>query len=139
MKNIGSLKHGLEYQYEFTTGLCGSSKHLLCFHQNENLIYQNPNFNTCVKHNPLSIEETELAKIELYPNPNNGKFTLNIGNFEMPYRFYLYDIKGNEIEHQKICNNETQFDFSYLKPGLYTYFITCDDGFGKNGKIVIQQ
>lgn len=69
--------------------------------------------------------------IKLFPNPNDGKFTIAEELFSPNAMLKLYDVVGNLISEKEMrsfaTTNETyQFDFSYLPKGLY-YLVLTDE------------
>lgn len=72
--------------------------------------------------------------INLYPNPNNGMFSLN-GAFKIPNQklnFTLSDIMGKNIFESTIqikgAKLNRKFDFSHLNPGIYIINVKSDLG-----------
>ncbi len=64
----------------------------------------------------LDIEENELSKLSIYPNPNSGYFMLDIGNIE-PKSIILYDITGKQII--KLPNQQKQEVNLDIDNGIY--------------------
>ena len=72
--------------------------------------------------------------INLFPNPNDGRFSVEI---LAPLKdkesiLTIVDLAGETIYKGVISNKENnrQFDFSYLYPGIYSLLIT------NNGKVI---
>jgi hypothetical protein len=70
----------------------------------------------CVNINNVSIKETQLSGIKLYPNPNSGKFILDMGKLKAREIKILNSI-GQEIFVVKDVNSQL-FSLN-LKPGVY--------------------
>jgi hypothetical protein len=72
----------------------------------------------------------------LYPNPNNGRFTVDFSSMVDAESFMLtvVDLIGNTVYREEISSNEStrQFDLSYLKSGIYVLMIAA-------GKILLTQ
>jgi len=71
--------------------------------------------------------------IEIYPNPNNGVFTLNLKNTSEPnIHVEILDIVGKRIHSQSInvnnTNNSTEIDLSNLSSGVYTVVVLSNNG-----------
>jgi len=70
----------------------------------------------CVNISNVSIKETQLSMIKLYPNPNSGKFILDMGSLKAREIRILNSI-GQEIFNVKDKNSQL-FNLN-LKPGVY--------------------
>lgn len=78
--------------------------------------------------------------VKIYPNPNNGKFTLetegipsNIGS-----EIRIYDLLGNEIYNQKLNTSKAEFDLSDQAKGIYFLKVYSRNGLVALRKIVLQ-
>lgn len=66
--------------------------------------------NLCTVLPGLSVDENTLLDFALYPNPNNGSFTLQLNNADnSQYKTAVYDMRGRKIYEGKpfIGNQET--------------------------------
>jgi hypothetical protein len=72
-------------------------------------------------------DEEEEAAMAVYPNPNNGTFTLNAGNSEEK-DIYIYNALG-EIVYQKNKTTERTLDIniSNVPKGIYLIKVVLDD------------
>jgi len=72
----------------------------------------------------------------LYPNPNNGRFTVDFSSRVDAESFMLtvVDLIGKTVYREEISSNEStrQFDLSYLNSGIYVLMIAA-------GKILLTQ
>ena len=88
--------------------------------------YQNLNLNPTnifiakFESNLMSINKNSTNTFDLYPNPNNGCFTISFNNnsFENS-SFTLYDVMGKKILSQKLNNTETIIKSNNLTNGIY--------------------
>lgn len=91
--------------------------------------------------NNLSIEDNQLNNLSIYPNPNNGTFTIGFNpksgdniNIE------VYDIRGRAI-FNKTFNSTTRFDeaiqLSNAQSGVYLLNIS-DGSFKVTKKIIVE-
>lgn len=92
----------------------GEMYHLLCYHVGENLIYTNPEYNTC------DIDEIHENKLEdgisIYPNPaNNIVKILNDNNLTIT-NIEIIDLTGRIVIS---VENTTDIDISNLPQGQY--------------------
>ncbi|MFN8284833.1 MAG: metallophosphoesterase [Chitinophagales bacterium] len=77
-------------------------------------------------------QQTDNKTVKLFPNPNDGKFTIAEELFSPNSVLKLYDVIGNLIYEKEMrlfaTSNETyQFDFSFLPKGSYFISLTDDD------------
>ena len=62
----------------------------------------------------------------VYPNPTTENVNLSITNFSLEnLDYYLYDVTGKFISHQKITTNETLISMENLSAG--NYFIAVNE------------
>ena len=87
----------------------------------------------------------ELAKdesnIKVYPNPNDGNFTLSYNSqlSILNSQLIINDVLGNTVYHQKINNStQTTIQLNQLTDGVYFYQIRNDKE-TKQGKFVIEK
>jgi len=81
-----------------------------------------------IKVNPLSIDESELSMIELYPNPTTGEFS--VFSFQFPVEcIEIFDVYGR-IQQSKIVNRKSEIvtNISHLQSGIYFVKITTEQG-----------
>jgi hypothetical protein len=64
--------------------------------------------------------QRNLSGILLYPNPVFNKFTLNFPGFNSDkVNCIISDLNGRIILSKSLNNISTEFDISFLSPGLY--------------------
>ncbi|UTW65688.1 S8 family serine peptidase [bacterium SCSIO 12643] len=60
------------------------------------------------------------AQIKIYPNPNQGSFQINWGNYSAEStQISIYDISGRLVHHQNINTNQTPYIKTDLSSGVY--------------------
>jgi hypothetical protein len=79
----------------------------------------------CMQINNVSIEEIDGATIKLYPNPNKGSFTLDLGNTKAD-EIRILNSLGQEI--LVLQNANSQYFNLDLKPGVYFVQIRTQKG-----------
>jgi len=86
-------------------------------------------------------EATQKLLFQLYPNPNNGRFSLK---FPMPVQESLeikvLDVLGKEVfskEMLPLQGNEVDFDLSHLKEGTYLLHVNSTQYLFKEQKFVL--
>jgi hypothetical protein len=74
----------------------------------------------CITVNKLYVNELNTSQIEIYPNPNNGIFTIKIDKNKESIYVELWTMLGQKVEERIIENNLTNvLDFSKLPKGVY--------------------
>jgi len=77
-------------------------------------------------------------RIKIYPNPNNGLFTLELNNrTNDEYTVEVYDVIGKIVYKSNITENVSSIDLTHMNAGLY--YVSVNNGDEKNiTKIIIQ-
>lgn len=85
---------------------------------------------------PLAIGEKKSARLEVYPNPNDGFFKVNHAGGNSLVDIRICDITGRLVHSEQIKSTET-ITVGYLKKG--TYLVTLEEGGVQyNSKMVIR-
>jgi hypothetical protein len=87
----------------------------------------------------VNVSAQTISAISIYPNPNNGKFSVVFNNFEGKVTYGIYDAKGSVIITEEVYtsgNTVRDFDIK-LVPGVYYIKMTNDSNTFVE-KIVIQ-
>ncbi len=86
----------------------------------------------------VMFERAQAASLNVYPNPNKGKFVLVLSNSpEKPANLRLTDITGRVLHQSSITAAETELDIQDITAGIYTLQILVD-GTAIYQKIVVQ-
>jgi len=85
----------------------------------------------------------ESKTIELFPNPNNGKFTLEVKSEELRSKstIEIYNMLGERIYFQSFNTQHSAFniDLGSKSPGVYLYRLISETGEQiANGKFIIE-
>ncbi len=120
VEGVGSSK-GFVNSGNYTPTDEGAIFHLLCHHVDDDVIYVNPEYDTC------DIDEIEENNVEnginIYPNPANDIVKiLNINNLSVK-KIEITDITGRILMN---LGNVEEINVSNLPNGQY--FIKIDDG-----------
>ena len=93
VEGIGSLWGVLEGLNAFFT--TGASTRLVCYYENNNLLYHNPEFDSCFPDsNTVSNSMFDSKKdIEIFPNPASDKITIHSPNSRI-FEVEIYDLTG---------------------------------------------
>ncbi|MCT4666263.1 MAG: T9SS type A sorting domain-containing protein [Flavobacteriales bacterium] len=106
----------------------------------------NPDLSKCwtysnaVKVTDAGIEIIDYDAIQIYPNPNNGVFIVDLGTIEAEGTLFVRDIQGKLVEQQSILSTRAfthQMDLTHLSKGMYLIEITTENK-RMMSKIVIQ-
>ncbi len=103
-----------QYVFEVTKGALGSALHF------------------AVAKETLDISENSFAdNIFLYPNPSNGKFTINVNSLsEENIELTVFDVLGKRVYNNSLNTKTNTLDLSFLQAGIY-------QGVFNNGKDLI--
>lgn len=116
IEKIGNLKGGLLFTMELIND--GYINKLLCYYNNDNCLYTNPEFNYCSLgfNNQIKTEDDE--KTIIYPNP--VKDYLNINSKERISNIEVLDIEGRLlISEENINNINYTTNLNTLSKGVY--------------------
>lgn len=80
--------------------------------------------------NPLSLNDAVIADVNLYPNPNNGSFS--ISSIDKIETVEIVDMLGKLVFKNK--NNSNEYNINGISKGLYLVKVTFD-----NDKVLIKK
>ena len=81
----------------------------------------------------VNVQETEKETVNIYPNPSNGLFNLNLGSGQ--WLVSVYDITGRKVFESR-CEAHSTIDLSQCQQGLY--FMKASNGIHEiNEKVVV--
>ena len=102
------------------------STDLACF-QSGDSIFNNGGW-TCPSFVVVSIEENKLKKqVKIYPNPNNGIFTLDLSQKEQSSEIYIYNLSGKLVQQVNTSNNNV-IDINKQPSGIYFVKVVQQNG-----------
>jgi hypothetical protein len=80
-----------------------------------------------------------VSKVNIYPIPNNGKFTLEMNTQSQGAEIDIFNLTGEEVYVSKIIGTNTLIDLFNPPAGLYIYRIKSETGESvSDGKFIIQ-
>ena len=75
----------------------------------------------------LGIDDIIARELSIYPNPNKGKFFVQLGSdFNTNTKIEVYNVMGKRVYETLASNSKTEIDLSDLDQGIY--FIRVMDG-----------
>ena len=135
VEGIGSLKFGLEYPIQlFITGSIGCRQNLLCFNSGDDLIYTNPEYNSCYLHTGIEqvVQQPELVLVSA---ANFGILKVQLIKSRSG-RLFIFDLNGKLIFWQAVNQSENQFCLPSI--GVYLYRFVSDNGEVQTGKVMVK-
>lgn len=107
IEGVGSNR-GFIYCGKYNPTSDGAIFHLLCYHENNNVIYVNPTYNTC---DIDEVIENKIDNISIYPNPAsqsvnilnvNGLNITKVEIIDLTGRVVLSSLKNDDIDISNI-------------------------------------
>jgi len=139
IEGIGSIKSGLLGHITSIPTCCYQFWEHVCFKENNGVKYLNPNFDSCepsfLKNNiDLYILK---SKIKIYPNPTDKELFVKTELSEVENIIVeIFDIKGNMLKWEQICDEETLISLPQIKGILNVVVMTLDGQIIKSEKII---
>ena len=122
---------GASAQFYYPIGLCVAGTNLYVADSRNNKIRK-------VTLPTLNIQENEITQaILIYPNPNNGKFSIKSNN-EIVNQVNIYSLDGKLIFSQNINTVNPEFSLESVSKGTYLATVTLENGSERRSKIVIE-
>jgi hypothetical protein len=126
VETIGSFSGLLSPLNYGSTGF----RELLCYYQNDELLYKNPKYSECYYNNrPTSIIPTiEKNNFSIFPNPAKDILFI-ISENEPISQVEIFDIFGRKVYNKQFYDhNQCEVVMSNLQKGIYIVKITTNKG-----------
>lgn len=114
--SIGYIQYRIKPKANWTVPYKIKNTAYIYFDYNSPIV-TNSTYNSIIV--PTGLNNTSKFLATLYPNPNNGTFTIELNNKEKQL-IELFDITGNVVLSQTIENRKGIIDASNLAAGVYT-------------------
>ncbi len=83
-------------------------------------------------------EDIANSDINLYPNPNNGVFTINFKNPDAKKIIEIYNVLGIKVYSANLGTEKTEIDLNTENKGIYFYQLKSENEIISTGKIIIE-
>ena len=121
VEGIGAME-GLLYSCHVVNAGGITLHELLCYHEDGELVWQNPTYNTCL-FDPLGIQDNiEASGLQVYPNPARDRVV--VGGMEA-VEVKVYNTSGQMV---KCVRGTNEIDVEGLAEGVYLVRIMDADG-----------
>lgn len=105
--------------------LVGGRYNLLCYYEDEDLIWQNPDFNSCYMGTDGVEENSAKTWISIHPNPTTGMIVVSGKNLK---QVEVVNILGQRMATAQGKDETLQIDIANLPSGVYFVDITDSKG-----------
>ncbi len=80
-----------------------------------------------------------VGEVKVYPNPNNGSFTISFLNINGKWTVEIYDVLGESIYTAVLNSDNTEISLKNQPPGIYFYrILTHNEALIGSGKLIIE-
>jgi hypothetical protein len=73
------------------------------------------------------VRQEDLSDVAIYPNPNNGSFTILMTGFEQSYKLCIFDLEGRTIYSCSGSGMRDKIEVNNVGKGIYIARICMDD------------
>lgn len=141
IEGIGSMNGILNGISSF--GYVGAYNYLVCFSENDSLLYQNPNFDDCFPLEfPNLIERYDQEpndNLDVFYDDNKIEFILKRAVKSSKSKLQIFSVKGNKVYETALQhNNKVTISKENFEQGLYIYRFTNSNKLIQSGKIIVK-
>jgi uncharacterized repeat protein (TIGR03803 family) len=122
----GSYTDGVLFSYDITDSTYTDIINFTGFDgyaPDGSLLEDDPAAGTGIKQ--LTVESGQLT---VYPNPNNGQFTIQLNNNQIGYTLEIYDVMGEKIYQSVLSNSQNTINLNSQPEGIYFVYLKSGDG-----------
>lgn len=83
-------------------------------------------------------EDLNNLSVNLYPNPSNGIFSINLKNTHTQKVIDIRNVLGERVYSANLSDEKTKIDLSTEKKGIYFYQLKTENEIISTGKIIIE-
>lgn len=88
---------------------------------------------------PTNILQQEIASFNIYPNPNNGNFKLDVKDLAADSRIQLHSVSGQLVYETKIQSSSDFIQLNNLSEGVYFISLVRPNGQNSVSKLVVKK
>lgn len=121
----------------FTPGIAGMGTHAIAYTYTDVNGCTGSTIDSVYVDACLGIATTETSVFEVYPNPNNGTFTLQF-NATIAATANIYDVQGKLVSTHYLQPATTQ-QMNIAEPGIYVIVILTNDNQMSSQRIIVTQ
>ncbi len=136
IEGIGDIGLGPFYAHLFYW--TDSWAQLLCTYQEETLIFQNPEADSCFATITTSIEELDSnSSIKVYPNPVNDLLTLDLSQINQSFtEINIFNALGELVYQNNKPTAITEINTRELQAGIYFLLLKDKSGMSYSQRII---
>ncbi len=126
----------------FNPSVAGIGSYTITYHFTDSLGCSNTDSTRIVVNSCAGIQEVSTGNggFSLYPNPNNGTFSLQSNIVQVNSRLEVYNMLGETVINRECNGTLTQIDMGGNVSGLYMYRVITQSGtVAATGKFVVQK
>ena len=132
VEGIGAME-GLLYSCHVVNAGGITLHELLCYHEDGELVWQNPNYNTCLIDNNDGIQDNTVGfSVQVYPNPARDRVTIDGAEAA---EVQVYNALGQLV---KTVQGTNEVDLSGLVDGVYLLRIMDVDGRSHTMRVMVK-
>ena len=133
VEGIGAME-GLLYSCHVVNAGGITLHELLCYHEDGELVWQNPNYNTCLIDNNDGIQDNTVGfSVQVYPNPTRERVTIDGAEAA---EVQVYNALGQLV---KTVLGTNEIDLSGLVEGVYLVRIMDADGKNHVARVAVKE
>lgn len=139
IEGIGSNRGLLESGFTFSR-MVGAQYNLLCYHENDSLIYLNPRFTSCTTPQNVGVNSELVNKmvLSIFPNPIKGRSVIQWSQSFRPVQLNVYDLTGRMVFSKSIgTTTSSNLDRSDLEKGVLILEIVDKQGKAYKRQIIV--
>jgi hypothetical protein len=120
IEGMGSVNHGLLNESCFSATGCYKTSYLLCYYENNELVFNDASFNTCFKETIIDgVDNKTDNQYKVYPSFLDSYSVLTIESQKEMNQIAIYDIRGTIVFTRKQAEMNCNLDLNKLKNGFY--------------------
>jgi len=125
IEGLGSYSGILNSCFNSYGSVCGGAA-ALCYEQNGNLVYQNPDYSTCYYSVTVDVNQVYGNEISIYPNPAKDLVNIDITDKGIK-EIELLNINGKIILKKLVAYNKVFLNLQEVDKGIYLIKFISND------------